>query len=336
MKPAIGLAMLVKGNARSTLRRCLDSVRDLVDEAVACVDLRHGDAALGVLDEFHVDTDLTPFKLWTPKCPHFGEMRNRSIDLLHRRDTDWWFYIDADEEMVDSSDFRSRIEWAHEHDMDAVGVNFDTHHGDRLIDSTPQLRVGRVGRVTFEMPIHNAPIGFKNRADCVHSKIRTDYSGTIEDRAPRWFPALHKLWRVGDGGDRHKERRHAAYYLARSYSARQDLRRSQKWARKTLALEPDNPGFGDMWRILCQATFALDGWKAANDVFEEGIQKHPGNADLWHQKVALDVFAWVHTCGNADGIGYGWATSRTLLDGVPEAVKAICLPLRVGDEVIMP
>jgi len=95
-RPKLSLCMIVR-NEEQRLRRCLDSVRDLVDEMII-VDTGSTDTTIEIAESFGAKIIRHP---WTGD---FSEARN--LSLQHARG-DWILVLDADETL--SSDGRKRI-----------------------------------------------------------------------------------------------------------------------------------------------------------------------------------------------------------------------------------
>jgi len=324
--PTIALTMIVKGSASTSLRRALTSCRHLFDDAVALVDMRHGDQALAVLKEFDVRADTTPFEMYTEDCIHFAKARNRSFEAT---EADWCFWIDADEIMECGDDLRAYVNAAHAEGWQSVAVQFKTYCGAHAGDMTPQIRAARRSDFRMKFPVHNMPIGIKSRITCALTTLRTDYAGQIADRMKRSVPALRKLFREGDGGDRKDEQAHAAYFLARMHLAAHEYAEAARWAREVVAIEPDHEGYADIHRNLVQATFMTDGFGPAWKLCINALERHPGMMDLWHQLMSMAFFAWVNAADNPKNEIFGWAQTRAHLGNAEHVAGLMAFPLKV-------
>ncbi len=329
-----GLAMLVRGDATDSLGACLASSRHYFDEAVACVDTRHGDDAIPILREYGVSVDRHPFEMWTDRCPHFANMRMRAFSLLK---SPWGFWIDSDEVLETGKDLAAHVALADEKDLDAVGLQFTAYERGEVTDNSPQVRGIRLDRVRMKFPVHNMPCRLdgspiQSRIDCVHTRFRTDYAGTAEDRYARSGPALEKLWHHGDGGDRIDEQSHAAYFLARHSFTVEKFPESIEWARKLLDLQPDHAGYADIHRLLVQALWQERGFTPALSACLVALRKWSGNMDLWHQLMAMAGFGWVNAAGEPRGDLLGWSKTREHLGQAEAAFQVLGLPLKMGED----
>jgi len=95
----VSLCMLV-GHDADQLRRCLDSVPDVVDEVIIALD-NADERTLQVIDEFEGKVAPMPivrtFEADSPLEIGFDEARNRTIDMASG---DWVLWMDADEFLV--------------------------------------------------------------------------------------------------------------------------------------------------------------------------------------------------------------------------------------------
>ncbi len=97
-RQTVSACIIVKDGER-TLRRCLESFIDWVDEVVVGVDPTTTDRTLEVLESFSRDfpnRPVTVFEGAEPLRDGFAEARNRTIE---RASGDWVLWIDADEEL---------------------------------------------------------------------------------------------------------------------------------------------------------------------------------------------------------------------------------------------
>lgn len=92
-------ACLIVKNAETTLRRCLESIADWVDEIVIGVDPKTSDRTVEVIESFAGDFQNRPVAWFygaEALRDGFAEARNRTVE---RAVGDWVLWIDADEEL---------------------------------------------------------------------------------------------------------------------------------------------------------------------------------------------------------------------------------------------
>lgn len=97
-RETVSLCMIVK-DAESSLHKTLDSLVEVVDEVVICVDPTTTDRTERVIDDFENDVKLWPvvrkhYLSDTPLQIGFDEARNESIE---KASGDWILWIDSDE-----------------------------------------------------------------------------------------------------------------------------------------------------------------------------------------------------------------------------------------------
>lgn len=173
MTYSVCAVMIVKDEEKN-IKKCIDSFCDYVDKVVV-VDTGSSDSTLKLLSDFK-NVEVQYFE-W---CFDFSSARNFSLNVV---DSNWYFVIDADEEVVDGWHFfdvlRNTV-------PDFVGlVNIlNMTSSDTLMNGVTSNYVSRVlpcgikyEGVVHEQPVHNlsvlkTPLVIKHSGyfDCVNSK----------------------------------------------------------------------------------------------------------------------------------------------------------------------
>ena len=98
----LSICMMVKDEEKN-LRRCLNSVKPLIEEGIAeliIVDTGSCDNTVDIIKEY---TDKVYFHLWNN---NFSSMRNISISYARG---EWIFILDADEEVENVEELRKAL-----------------------------------------------------------------------------------------------------------------------------------------------------------------------------------------------------------------------------------
>lgn len=149
----ITACMIVK-NEQEFLPRCLESIRELVDEIVV-VDTGSIDDTVRIAESFGAKVFHHP---WNDS---FAEARNHSLSHV---DGDWIIQIDADEKFVPAqgADLSKDLIKAHldsvEQDVNAVALQLVDIQQGKPVMRTQAVRIFRVGKVQYKNRVHNAPV----------------------------------------------------------------------------------------------------------------------------------------------------------------------------------
>ena len=148
----ISACMIVK-NEEAFLSRCLDSIKEFVDEIII-VDTGSTDGTVEIAKKY---TDKIYFHPWKDS---FSEARNH---YLKYATGDWIFQIDADEEMV-KEDIPVLMKAVQNKEIDAImvqiisifrqGENESRHNVERIFRNN--------GKIRYEGRVHNRLVGFEN------------------------------------------------------------------------------------------------------------------------------------------------------------------------------
>lgn len=279
----ISLCMIVRDEGEH-LGRCLDSVKDLVDEMLI-VDTGSEDNTREIAKSR--GAKVYDFE-WRDD---FSEARNHSID---RARGDWILWLDGDEELqAGNRDSLQRLLRAN------VGAEAITLPIESLMDDAdPSSRI-----------IHGSPRLFRNRRHyrfegSIHEQIQGSIEGVGGRLLPGFTPILHYGYLQSVRDAKHKEERNAAllqkqieqnpedsfahFNLATEHFVRGEYETAltmYQRAYQTAKPEARNAQyFSKLLRNLAHCHRLLGNPVAASQVLDEALALYPDYTDLWLQK----------------------------------------------------
>ncbi|WP_179107301.1 tetratricopeptide repeat-containing glycosyltransferase family 2 protein [Sediminibacillus massiliensis] len=128
----IGLHMIVK-NESNNLRKCLDSIKTLVDEIII-VDTGSNDNTVSIAEEFNAKVFHKPWE------DNFSDARNHS---LPEANTDWIIFMDADE--IFKGPFQEIRDELEHTDKEAFYIDIESITGEKVYEKMvhPSIRIFR-------------------------------------------------------------------------------------------------------------------------------------------------------------------------------------------------
>lgn len=213
-------ANMIVRDAEDTIAQCLESIigAGCFDQIVIALDTRTQDGTERIISEYsrYFPIKLIPYR-WASQ--DFSAARN--IALRHT-DTEYAFWIDADEQILDADGICEII-------RNPQGKAYMMIQLSRLPDGSlihvPQVRLFPVKRgVVWELPIHEQ-IGFsleRLNIPVVGTQYRIYHSGYITDelitsKHIRNYPALKRYVESGQGDARRKRYIMEQYNVSRQY-----------------------------------------------------------------------------------------------------------------------
>ncbi|GLI08705.1 hypothetical protein YDYSG_47370 [Paenibacillus tyrfis] len=274
MNKLLSLCMIVKDEEK-TLRRCLDSVKGLVDEIIV-VDTGSTDKTVEIASEF--TNHVYPFQ-W---INDFAAAKNEAI---RKSTAKWILVLDADEYVQSDEHQRLREHLQNLNYAEPQGIilpifNFLGHVKDRkFIESTAVRLFTNHPDVYFYRPIHeqityrHGEIKLTNHYFKIFHTGYTDETRGRKDKSTRNLSIFESLSNKTDYdfftlGNEYmilKDYKKALYYYERAY----------KKAKKDEA-----------WYLHCvnstiNAYFHLDRYKEASELIEESIRTWPYYSDYY-------------------------------------------------------
>ncbi|MBN1076770.1 glycosyltransferase family 2 protein [Clostridium botulinum] len=151
----LSICMMVKDEEKN-LRRCLNSVKPLIEEGIAeliIVDTGSSDNTVDIVKEY---TDKVYFHLWNND---FSSMRNMSISYARG---EWIFILDADEEVENLDELRKVLLNEKIKDSNTLILevkNIDTLKDKNNIAYSPSTRIFKNdGQFKYIGAVHNQPV----------------------------------------------------------------------------------------------------------------------------------------------------------------------------------
>ncbi|MBU7317606.1 TPR domain-containing glycosyltransferase [Paenibacillus oleatilyticus] len=274
MNKLLSLCMIVKDEEK-TLRRCLDSVKGLVDEIIV-VDTGSTDKTVEIASEF--TNHVYPFQ-W---INDFAAAKNEAI---RKSTAKWILVLDADEYVQSDEHQRLREHLQNLNYAEPQGIilpifNFLGHVKDRkFIESTAVRLFTNHPDVYFYRPIHeqityrHGEIKLTNHYFKIFHTGYTDETRGRKDKSTRNLSIFESLstktdydfFTLGNEYMILKDYKKALYYYERAY----------KKAKKDEA-----------WYLHCvnstiNAYFHLDRYKEASELIEESIRTWPYYSDYY-------------------------------------------------------
>jgi len=152
-RTTISACMIVKDEEKM-LPRCLESIKDYVDEIVV-VDTGSTDGTIEIVKNYGAKVYHHPWE------DNFSKHRNQSIDYAG---SDWIFIIDADEELMPGSGEEIKRAVRVDDNVDSIFIRVESDFDEgRGISMHNSLRLFRNNhRIRYKGRVHNAIVGEQN------------------------------------------------------------------------------------------------------------------------------------------------------------------------------
>lgn len=270
--PTISACMIVK-NEEEFLPKCLESIRDYVDEIVI-VDTGSTDSSLEIATSYGARIYHHPWE------DHFSKHRNQSFSYAKG---DWILYIDADEELLPGSGGAlSETVTAAEGNVDAIAVVLECIFDDgKSMAYNNAIRVFRNHRgFYFKGRVHNYIVGVKNALCSPIHLFHHGYNLNEEGRK-RKFERTTKLLKMDIADDPSDPRPH--HFLSASYLSEKMAGEALDEARKALSLYERKEALyhNYYWSlyIAASACLRLGKREEARLLAEKGVKIYPNHLD---------------------------------------------------------
>jgi len=231
VSPTISCCMIVKDEEKF-LSRCLDSVKDYVDEIVI-VDTGSTDGTVDIAKKY---TDKIYFHPWEG---NFSKHRNQARNYASK---DWIFQIDADEELAPGCGKIVR-EAVEDDSIDSIYVTiksaFDKSRGEAVHNFIRIFRNN--GKIHYEGRVHNRIVG--EEASKIYPIIlfHEGYNLPPEESRKKFIRTTELLKKEIEENPQHPR---AYHYLAASYLSEEMLEDAIDMAMKAIRLA-DESNFKD-------------------------------------------------------------------------------------------
>lgn len=204
--PTISACMIVKNEAK-VLSRCLESIKNYVDEIVV-VDTGSTDRTVEIAESYGA---RVYHHLWED---NFSKHRNQSIGYTG---SDWIFIIDADEELMPESGEEIQRAIQVDDDVDSILItvesDFDEGRGTSVHNSIRLFRNNN--RIRYKGRVHNDIVGEQNPKYAPKARIFHYGYNLGPEVAARKFKRTSELLKLDIAEDPSDPR--PRHYLAASY-----------------------------------------------------------------------------------------------------------------------
>ena len=264
----ISAAMIVK-NEEKNLGRCLNSIKDFVDEIVI-IDTGSEDRTPEIAREYGAKVIFSPWRY------DFSFHRNESIEECSG---DWILVIDADEELIGKRErFREWLKGA-PWEADAIVIDLKDMQDDDVYMSFNSSRFFRRGQITYKNIVHNKP-EFDGKAifsSFVHLK-HYGYDLTEAGRDRKYHRTMSLLqarlkqnpndWPV-------------YFYMAQLFPQKQRLKSALACCLTYIRHKDEVKDFNDsIWFTLLQLALKLKDLKTVDDYFRQALEALPYDVDV--------------------------------------------------------
>jgi len=216
----ISACMIVK-NEEDSLERCLNSIKDIVDEIVI-VDTGSTDSTVEVAKHY---TDKIYFHEWEN---NFALHRNQSISYATG---DWILIIDADETLetnLNKTELKELLNKVPEN-INSCAVVMEDIQKDKVVMRCNSARFFRNGKVEYKGRVHNQPI-IEGSSAVLQDIVLNHYGYDLSyDKMIAKFERTKNL--LMEQYEKH-ENPHVEFYLCQLYGQHKKLKESQEWGEK--------------------------------------------------------------------------------------------------------
>lgn len=270
----ISAAMMVKDEEHN-LPRCLESIRDFVDE-IAVVDTGSTDRTVELLDAERANGLEVLIKI-SPWRDDFSFHRNESLDLATG---DWILVIDADEELCgDKEALRKMLESEEIQKHESAAVEIQDIHGGEVAVRYVSARLFMKGKVQYYGIVHNfahtekAPVALRG-AYIQHYGYDLDPEAKLRKRE-RTVGLLKKRL------EQNPYDWQAMFYMAEMESQAGNFEQSVYYAEKYLRARQQNNKFNpSVYYLLSCTLIRLNDFDRAAEVIREASQVIPHDLDM--------------------------------------------------------
>ncbi|GFZ33525.1 glycosyl transferase [Clostridium zeae] len=280
MKNEVSLCMIVK-NEEKYLPRCLNSVKDIVDEMII-VDTGSTDRTVEIAKEFGSNVY---FFQWNN---NFSEARNES---LRHATKDWILIIDADEEIYKEDQELFKILLNSKLDEDAIynfqGVSYSgnsINENNRTINLNPRLFKNNKG-IHYEGAIHNQLIYNEKNYNVICEDVKIHHYGYLNERIISTGKRNRNLTILKDQFEKNPNDKFICFNLANEYAALGDLNKALELYYKAYDNFDPNTGYSAMLVIrMVYLNYDIGKYDEALRIIDEGTKYYTNCTDLYFLK----------------------------------------------------
>ncbi|GKU25992.1 tetratricopeptide repeat-containing glycosyltransferase family 2 protein [Clostridium folliculivorans] len=283
MKNEISLCMIVK-NEEEYLPRCLNSVKDIVDEIIV-VDTGSTDRTIEIAKEFNAK--VYSFQ-WSN---NFSEARNESLKHATK---DWILILDADEEIYKEDQELFITLFNSELDENAIynfeGVSYSGNYIDennKTVNLNPRLFKNNMG-IHYESAIHNQLVSSENNYNVICEDVKIHHYGYLNERIISTDKRNRNLTILKEQFKENPNDKFICFNLGNEYAALGDLKKALEFYYKAYDKFEPNTGYGFALVIRMVYThYTLGEYYEALNLSDEGIKYYPYCTDLHFFKAEI-------------------------------------------------
>lgn len=280
MKNEVSLCMIVK-NEEEYLPRCLNSVKDIVDEIII-VDTGSTDRTVEIAKEF--DSKVYFFQ-WNN---NFSEARNESLKHATK---DWILIIDADEEIYEEDQRLFKILLNSSLDEDAIynfqGVSYSgnsINENNKTINLNPRLFKNNIG-IHYEGAIHNQLIYSEKNYNVICEDVKIHHYGYLNERIISTDKRNRNLAILKDQFEKNPNDKFVCFNLGNEYAALGDLTKALELYYKAYENFDPNTGYSAMLIIrMVYLNYDIGKYDEALTLIDEGTRHYTNCTDLYFLK----------------------------------------------------
>lgn len=283
MKNEISLCMIVK-NEENNLQRCLDSVKDIVDEIII-VDTGSTDKTISIAESF--GAQVYSF-LWRN---NFSEARNESLKYATK---DWILIMDADDEFCceDKEAFLQLISSNLEENLLCFfeTLNYCGSYADSnniSINLNPRLFKNNYC-YRYEGEVHNQLINYQNKTKDVCIPIRIYHYGYLDSNIKGKNKRTRNITLLEEQIKKEPDNKYAYFNLGNEYFALNDMSKALDYYYKSYENFNPNAGYGFILIIrIVLVNYFMGLYIKALEFADLGIQYYPKFTDLHFFKASI-------------------------------------------------
>uniref|UniRef100_A0A6M3LAQ2 Putative glycosyltransferase n=1 Tax=viral metagenome TaxID=1070528 RepID=A0A6M3LAQ2_9ZZZZ len=274
----ISACMIVRDEERN-LKRCLDSIKDFVDEIIV-VDTGSTDNTVKIAESYGAKVYHHPWQ------NDFSLHRNQSIGYATCK---WLFIIDADEELIFDGRTSSEIKNAFGNIRDnhkALAIELKDIQSSCVTMELNTIRFFRKGCVEYKGIVHNQPSVEGASGASFIPNVRIHHYGydlTAEQKKKKFERTVGLLEKTLK---EHPENYHTLFYLCQIHTVNNDQKEANEWGEKYLVHKDKLNGSGvgnfnqSIYYTMVKNYMRMGIQKRASELLTEGLKEIPGDLDL--------------------------------------------------------
>ncbi len=283
MNSGVSLCMIVK-NEEDNLVRCLNSIKDLVDEIII-VDTGSTDGTVSIAESFGAKVYHFP---WTNS---FSDARNES---LRHATKEWTLIMDADDEFC-KEDKEMLKHLVNDGSEDNILYFFETLNycgsfpdsNNISVNLNPRLFKNNLG-FCYEGDVHNQLVNRKNSRKDVNLPIKIYHYGYLDNNIKSKNKRQRNITLLEEQLKNEPNNKYASFNLANEYFALDDIQKALELYYESYEEFNPNIGYGFILVIkIVIANYYLGLYDKALEFADTGLKYYPNFTDLYYFKAIV-------------------------------------------------